>query len=651
MKMKLRIIISLWIGVIIFGSCEERADYLNWSRKVAKYCRYVKYSEESKRYECGPKLGEFYTYIIVHPDYDLPKNPIYPLVAYDGNDNVVMVGGNGKGQIWRMIKFEKWEFVREAKIGMKEVYYDEEEEAFIGLEKGDNKENVQSMAWWSRDGGKSWYRASVPIFNKNKGKPVLPAGARYEAVGGGYAVAIGKVGVNPTIWRSIDKVSRDWKVILGKDIKNPYAGSLPGSLQKSSPSDLKKVSFVGVNFRIEDGDGDIWISKNNGQSWDMEKFAGGDGTTGNPYQIGSAAHLWQVRNHLKSNFELVQDLDLSVITEREGFEPIGAKKTSFEGTFDGNGKKIKKLKINRPAEDDIGLFGLIGKNAVFRNIELEDVNVIGGYYVGGLVGLNLEGEIQNSYATGNVKGKSEVGLLVGHSRGEIQNSYATGNVKGKNKIGGLVGYSQGKIENSYATVKVDGEDIVGGLLGHNYKGIVKKSYAMGRVTGTGARVGGLVGNHSKDPGTIEESYATGRVEGARQVGGLVGESFGPIRNSYATGEVIVGGTGVHRDVGGFLGKHADGEIENSYSTGQVRATAKTIYQGGFVGNCVKNKYKGTTYWRSGSARQGIGNLGGNPKVIRKLESELKALDTTVAGSWAVGIWNFKPGEYPKLQWQ
>ena len=104
--MRLKVIISLWISLIVLASCEHRADYLNWSRKVANYCKYVKYSEESKRYECGPKLGEFYTYIIIHPDYILPKNPIYPLVAYDGNDNVVMVGGNGRGQIWRMIKFE-----------------------------------------------------------------------------------------------------------------------------------------------------------------------------------------------------------------------------------------------------------------------------------------------------------------------------------------------------------------------------------------------------------------------------------------------------------------------------------------------------------------------------------------------------------------
>ena len=684
--MRLKVIIGLWISLIVLASCEERADYLNWSRKVAKFCKYVKYSEESKRYECGPKLGEFYTYIIVHPDYDLPKNPIYPLVAYDGNDNVVMVGGNGRGQIWRMIKFEKWEFVRETEKGMKEVYYDEDEKAFIGLQMGDNKENIKSMAWRSRDGGKSWFRARVPLFNKKEENktnsvlpvspvvgltpkvaptpvvkplakapvapagPKLPVGGIVEAVGGGYVVAIGKVGGKATVWRSIEKVPRDWK----ETNQFKGVGRLPDSL--SRPSDLTKVDFVGGKFEIEDIEGKGWTYEDTKNEWEISKvdFAGGDGTVGSPYKIASAAHLWLVRNHLTSNFELLKDLDLSIITEREGFEPIGEGGNRFRGTFDGKGRKIRNLRIDRPTRIRVGLFGAILNGAVLKNIGLENVDIRGEGNVGGLVGDSIEGTIVNSYAMGKVTGENNVGGLVGlNIEGEIKDSYATGAVEGeKNKVGGLVGWNRtgGTIKNSYATVKVDGENAVGGLVGDNDEGIVKKSYATGRVTGTEARVGGLVG-YNQDGGKILKSYATGRVEGARQVGGLVGESSSSIRNSYATGEVIVGGTGVHRDVGGFLGKHEKGEIENSYSTGQVRATAKTIYPGGFVGNCVKDEYKGTNYWKSGSAPQGIGNVGRNPRVIRKLESDLKALDTTVAGSWAILIWNFQAGQYPKLSWQ
>ena len=632
--MRLKVIIGLWISLVILGSCEERADYLNWSRKVANYCKYVKFSEESKRYECGPKLGEFYTYIIVHPDYDLPKNPIYPLVAYDKQDNVVMVGGNGKGQIWRMIKFEIWAFVRETKTGMKEVYYDEEEKAFIGLEIGDNKEDIKSKAWWSRDGGKSWVRARVPLFKKKKsnsvvpvaplvGGPVapktrvlkplaptlvvgptappkpfvapkskLPVGGVAEAVGGGYAVAIGKLGGKATVWRSIEKVPRNWQVISGTEIKNPHTGSLPGSLQKFSKSslgDLKKVLFDGTDFRIEDKDGDVWISKNNGQSWDMEKFGGGSGTDSDPFKIASAIHLWLVRTELNKHFELTKDLDLSVVTEKEGFKPIGVWKNEFTGTFDGKGKVIRNLKINRPVWQ-IGLFGFTGATGVLKNIGLEGVNVEGKDGVGGLAGYN-EGKIENSYVTGSVTGQgivAGVGGLVGKNEetGTIKNSYATGSVAGEGYVGGLVAYNDGTIETSYATGNVQRGEKTGGLVGFNGE-TIKNSYATGTVTGT-STAGGLVGINSE---TIENSYATGTgtVTGRRKFAGLIGHN-------------------------------------------NPRA-----------GNIGKN------YWKAGSASKGVGR-GNGANVFEKTDAELKALDAGET-KWSDKIWNFQAGQYPKLSWQ
>ena len=588
--MRLKLIIGLWISLIVLASCEHRADYLNWSRKVAKFCKYVKYSEESKRYECGPKLGEFYAYIIIHPDYILPKNPINPLVAYDGNDNVVMVGGNGRGQIWRMIKFEKWAFVRETKTGMKEVYYDEDEGAFIGLEIGDNKENIKSKAWWSKDGGKSWVRAKVPGFQREEKKsnsvlsvppvveltpkvapttsvvskavpttppvlkplaptpkitppkpfvapkPKLPVGGVAEAVGGGYAVAIGELGGKPAIWSSKEEVPRNWQVISGTEIKNPHVGSLPGSLQKFSKSslgDLKKVLFDGTDFRIEDGDGDVWISKNNGQSWDMGKFGGGSGTDSDPFKIESAIHLWLVRTELDKHFELTNDLDLSVVTEKEGFKPIGDRKDSLTGTFDGKGKLIRNLRINRPKEDYIGLFGRVGGKGVVKNIGLEGVDVMG---------------------------KNIVGALVGYShRGRIENSYATGSVRGGNQVGGLLGSSRGTIKNSYATGAVTGRSEVGGLLGRTIYGI------------------------------IENSYATGLVRGKKMVGGLVGWDVFTVR------------------------------------------------------------INGQNYWKAGSASKG-GGPKSNSKVLKKTEKELKKLDAGTTG-WSDKIWNFQAGQYPKLSWQ
>ena len=82
---------------------------------------------------------------------------------------------------------------------------------------------------------------------------------------------------------------------------------------------------------------------------DEEIWRGGDGTEADPYEIASAIHLWLVRTELDKHFELTNDLDLSVITEEEGFDPIGDRMNSLTGTFDGKGKLIRNLRINRPA--------------------------------------------------------------------------------------------------------------------------------------------------------------------------------------------------------------------------------------------------------------------------------------------------------------
>ena len=246
---------------------------------------------------------------------------------------------------------------------------------------------------------------------------------------------------------------------------------------------MKKVLFDGKDFRIEDKDGDVWSSRDNGKSWGMERFGGGSGTVGDPYKIASAIHLWLVREELNKHFKLTNDLDLSVITEEEGFDPIGDDGNPFTGTFDGKRKVIRKLKINRPAESDIGLFGQVGGEGVVKNIGLEDVNVRGASFTGGLVGYNNKGTIENSYVTGDVTGgQAFVGGLVGMNfEGVITKSYATGAVTGsQDNIGGLVGYNRrGTIENSYAMGDVKGREYVGGLvgfaLGFNNKGVIKNS--------------------------------------------------------------------------------------------------------------------------------------------------------------------------------
>ncbi|WNR45164.1 InlB B-repeat-containing protein [Paenibacillus roseipurpureus] len=202
-------------------------------------------------------------------------------------------------------------------------------------------------------------------------------------------------------------------------------------------------------------------------------FAGGTGSEENPLLIANAEQLDAVRDYMKwsFHFKLIADIDLGITpySDGEGWVPIGWGEDHFYGKLDGNGHSITGLKINRPEESFVGLFGLLGEGGQVTNLRLEDVNVTGSSNVGGLVGLNSYGSISNSYVTGVVHGISnEIGGLVGYNDGSISNAYATTAVSGNYEIGGLVGVnSNGTISNSYATGHVSGNETTGGLVGAN----------------------------------------------------------------------------------------------------------------------------------------------------------------------------------------
>jgi hypothetical protein len=198
--------------------------------------------------------------------------------------------------------------------------------------------------------------------------------------------------------------------------------------------------------------------------------------------------------------------------------------------------------------------GLIGRNYGTITSCYVAGNVWGdGFAVGGLVGYNFQGTIISSYATGSVNGSSypSIGGLVGvNDRGTITSSYASVTVTGMYSVGGLVGNNDhGAIHFSYATGNINGIQDVGGLVGWNVYGAIDYSYAIGDVNSTGNDVGGLVGNNI---GTLEFCYSRGMVTTTgHDLGGLVGINSGTIDSCYATGTVSGGGN----NVGGLVGKN------------------------------------------------------------------------------------------------
>ena len=296
---------------------------------------------------------------------------------------------------------------------------------------------------------------------------------------------------------------------------------------------------------------------------------------------------------LAGNYALGSNLDVSATSGwngGSGFMPIGSTGTPFTGTFDGLGHELHGLTINRN-NIGVGLFGRIGPTATVRNLGLTTVSIAGGTVSGGnyadigaLAAYN-SGKIDNVYSSGQVGGSAyaNVGGLVGTNAGTISNSHTGGAMTSASYagVGGLVSINAvgGLISNSYSTTAVTtSAAAAAGLVGSN-DGAISNSHASGNIVSGNNYGAGLV---SFSRGTITNSHATGNISGGPGVGGLVGslDSSGTIDNSYATGTATSSGS----NTGGLVGV-SFGAVRNSYATGNVSGTSLV---GGVVGYNLGN---------------------------------------------------------------
>ncbi len=433
------------------------------------------------------------------------------------------------------------------------------------------------------------------------------------------------------------------------------------------------ASVISVNFVEANGIGVEEEFRESGDEYEEispiridgdDEFAGGEGTEEEPYEIENWTHLNNVREHLDQNFTLNADLnettdgyDEYVNESENGWEPIGNSDSKFQGIFDGNNSQIRDLYINRSDKDFVGLFGFTDDSKI-SNLMIIEANVEGKERVGILTGGQLDGVVNNSYSTGDVKGNTNIGGLVGDTGGTITESYAEVNVTGESdeseNVGGLAGSNSETIENSYAIGEVEGETEVGGLVGEN-DGKITESHAEVNVTGESENVGGLVGSNSD---TIEDSSAKGEVEGETEVGGLVGENDGKITESHA--EVnVTGESDESENVGGLAGSNSD-TIENSYAIGEVEGETKV---GGLVGESdIMNGNEIDSFFDNETTDQKECGGDGIPKNTTEMYSYSTYTDTDLDHPWDIARveaeevddsepWNIVDGwDYPFLSW-
>lgn len=158
------------------------------------------------------------------------------------------------------------------------------------------------------------------------------------------------------------------------------------------------------------------------------------------------------------------------------------------------------------------------------------------------------------------------------------------------------------VSNSYNTGDVRGYTGVGGVVGMMYNGEVAGSYNLGNLRTTriatnsvnieAVNMGGIVGDTtegSKSQGVvIYDVYNKGQIGDdtytyyARHVAGIVGRLSGDVEKAYNNGEIYNGYTAT----GGIVGWMYEGNIKNAFNTGNITVynhDSSTSQVGGIVG--------------------------------------------------------------------
>lgn len=237
----------------------------------------------------------------------------------------------------------------------------------------------------------------------------------------------------------------------------------------------------------------------------------GNGTLNNPYQIATWQNLYwlsQTSSVWNKHFIQINDIDfsqadpeISTWANNTGWTPIGNLSIFFTGSYNGNGKTINGLYINKPNTNTQALFGYLYYSAEIRNLGLTNTDVLANKDVSGLVAEN-HGNVLNCYSIGVVNGNENTGVLVGANYSNISKCYTSGAVYGFYHTGGLVGWNENSsLDNCYSSVNVTAGSFTGGLSGGNYQCAITNSYSNGFVIGT-TYSGGLLGGATRDDDVI-----------------------------------------------------------------------------------------------------------------------------------------------------
>ena len=360
--------------------------------------------------------------------------------------------------------------------------------------------------------------------------------------------------------------------------------------------------------------------------WDGKEiakaYAGGTGTSDDPYQIATAAQLAYMAqecnegtyNNKFNYFKLTADIDL------QGLEwtPIGEWSKAFKGVFEGGGHVITNLKVNNGNVEYAGLFGWVSgdysetteiKNLVIRNAFVSSANpdggnsgIVAGYcdtYEGNckITGCKVDGKVSSNYYSGGILGRAfgehkmsiidcttDVNCTVADVA-ENSRNLSCGGIVGRLTGGTIVGCTvRGNVEG------MEGTESVGGLAGtliNSSTGDVGSSFnyvyaqvGISKASGKTCYIGGLAGMVVGENHKIYDCIMYGKVWCAE------GLALDDVQSFYIGGII---GTAQNVELGGChyrgsitVGKPANGKLYAGVFIGELMSGVKATNNNSYM---------------------------------------------------------------------
>lgn len=252
-----------------------------------------------------------------------------------------------------------------------------------------------------------------------------------------------------------------------------------------------------------------------------DSFASGTGSKEDPYLINESSQLAFLADEVNSGADysglyirLEKDLDMGLVP----WTPIGDGGSLFNGYFDGNGKTLSRLIVDRTDASNNGLFGELGSSATVKGLHLDTSCKIsvtvsssfsGSVFAGAIAGVS-HGSIYQCSNSAPVKVSAE-----GNSEGFGISYYS----------GGLVGQSYGSLEECYNRGKIsciqpeniyNSTTYAGGITGAQFNTPIRSCYNAGDVVSQPAYAGGIAGQGTT---RITNSYNIGVISSSWNISG------------------------------------------------------------------------------------------------------------------------------------